>query len=195
MSISHTESLPALIHLASAVATSIRERREVPSGHLYAALQQSLSLDTYNRVLDLLERCGLVQVSQAHVVSWVGHLEGPAFAAPPTTPLAWKAGVVPIKTHGGYEQKPGWLSKDGVWGVHGHPRLDGGRPRQYTLTHVPSGCAAIFTKTAAGAKRAASAFARVRPDWATAPQRDLERDPRVRSCARLLATFEKSVCS
>ena len=65
------DELKATVLLVKAVADCIRELEEVPSGHLYARLQGTLSLNTYNRVLDFLKKAKLITV-QNHLIKWVG---------------------------------------------------------------------------------------------------------------------------
>lgn len=55
-----------------AVAETVRELREVPSGTMYAALMGRMSLETYNKILGVLTRAGLVTVDRSHLVRWTG---------------------------------------------------------------------------------------------------------------------------
>lgn len=63
--------LKATILIVKAVADAIKELGEVPSGHLYARLQGTLSLNTYNRVIDFLKKAKLITV-QNHLITWKG---------------------------------------------------------------------------------------------------------------------------
>lgn len=66
-----TDEARAALAIVQAVAETIRELREVPSGHLYASLMGRLTLDQYNRVIGLLKRSGLVEEPSAHLLRWV----------------------------------------------------------------------------------------------------------------------------
>ena len=53
-----------------AIAEAIREFKEIPSGHLYAHLMGKFSLDTYNGILDLFKKLGLIKV-EYHLITWI----------------------------------------------------------------------------------------------------------------------------
>jgi hypothetical protein len=61
----------AAMQIVMAVGSAIKELHSVPSGYLYANLMGRMSLDTYNKVIDILVRSGSVQQSN-HVLTWVG---------------------------------------------------------------------------------------------------------------------------
>lgn len=54
-----------------AVAETIRELGEVPSGTLYAQLCGRMSLSTYDKLIGILKNAGLVSES-AHLLKWIG---------------------------------------------------------------------------------------------------------------------------
>lgn len=60
----------AAIETLRAVADAIKELKSVPSGHLYATLCGSLSLDQYNQVIGALKRAGLVR-EENHLLEWI----------------------------------------------------------------------------------------------------------------------------
>jgi len=64
------EQLSAGLKTVLAVAQAIRELGTVPSGHLYARLMGVLSLDQYNKIIDILKKQGLV-VEAHHELKWV----------------------------------------------------------------------------------------------------------------------------
>jgi hypothetical protein len=64
------EQLSAGLKTVLAVAQAIRELGSVPSGHLYARLMGVLSLDQYNKIIDILKKQGLV-VEAHHELKWV----------------------------------------------------------------------------------------------------------------------------
>jgi hypothetical protein len=61
----------AAIGILTAVADTIRELKEVPSGHLYARVMGHLSLAQYEQVIGVLKGAGLIRVEN-HLISWVG---------------------------------------------------------------------------------------------------------------------------
>lgn len=58
-----------LLALSMVVAEAIRDLGSVPSGHLYAQLMSHMDIDTYNNVIDILTRGGLVTVTN-HLIVW-----------------------------------------------------------------------------------------------------------------------------
>lgn len=56
--------------LVAALAGIIREVGEVPSGVLYAHLQGIMSVETFQRVIGVLKRAGLVE-ENSNVLKWV----------------------------------------------------------------------------------------------------------------------------
>lgn len=65
------EQISAAFQTIAAVAEAIRELKEVPSGHLYAQLMGSLSLDTYQAIIGRLTGAGLV-LEENHLLTWIG---------------------------------------------------------------------------------------------------------------------------
>ena len=65
------ERVKAAIEVARAIANTIRELREVPSGHLYAQLMGHLSLEQYQAIIDSLERAKLIKIEN-HLITWIG---------------------------------------------------------------------------------------------------------------------------
>lgn len=60
------------LEMVEAVAESIRELGEVPSGHLYALCMGHMSLERYDAVISSLVRAGVVRRSAAHLLTWTG---------------------------------------------------------------------------------------------------------------------------
>ena len=52
------------------IAETIREAKEIPSGHLYAHLMDKIDLETYNSMIQTLKNTGLVK-EEFHVLKWV----------------------------------------------------------------------------------------------------------------------------
>lgn len=70
MTVTKTQVVAAL-HGTKAVADVIRELKEIPSGHLYAQLMGTISLETYNRIIKYLLDAELIQSSN-HLLIWTG---------------------------------------------------------------------------------------------------------------------------
>jgi hypothetical protein len=62
----------AALLLTRAVADTIQELGQVPSGHLYAQLLDRVSLETYTRIIALLKRADLVTEDGFHMLTWKG---------------------------------------------------------------------------------------------------------------------------
>jgi hypothetical protein len=75
MAASKKQQAIALQRIAFAMADAIRELGEVPSGHLYAALMEKMTLETYQRIIGMLKASGMVKES-FHVLKWVGPAKG-----------------------------------------------------------------------------------------------------------------------
>lgn len=64
--------ISAAIQLLKAVADTVREVGEAPSGAIYAALMEAgISLATYQACVDTLKRAKLVEESN-HLLTWIG---------------------------------------------------------------------------------------------------------------------------
>lgn len=57
---------PALL-----LAETIRDLKEVPSGHLYASVMNHMCLDTYNAYIGALKGAKLVK-EEHHLLTWIG---------------------------------------------------------------------------------------------------------------------------
>jgi len=66
------DEIKAGLQTIMAVADSIRELGEVPSGTLYAVLMGKLSLEGFNKVLGILKNAGLVTETEGHLLRWTG---------------------------------------------------------------------------------------------------------------------------
>jgi hypothetical protein len=60
------------IEIMKAVANAIKELGSIPSGHLYVHLNNSLTLDEYNRIIGLLKGAELITVGDDHLITWIG---------------------------------------------------------------------------------------------------------------------------
>jgi hypothetical protein len=65
------EQLKAGQAIILAVAETIRESKEAPTGVLYATLMDKVSLEGFNKIIAILENTGLVKVHN-HVARWTG---------------------------------------------------------------------------------------------------------------------------
>jgi hypothetical protein len=66
------EQVRAALEVTRAVAEAIRDLGEVPSGHLYARLLGTLSLEQYEAIIGVLKRTRLVEEDSSHVLRWIG---------------------------------------------------------------------------------------------------------------------------
>lgn len=66
-----TDAYRTALAFTMAVAETIRELGEVPSGHLYARLMDRLSLASYDAIITSLKNAKLVE-EKSHVLRWVG---------------------------------------------------------------------------------------------------------------------------
>ena len=55
-----------------AIASTVKDLGEVPSGHLYAALMDKMSLDVYNSLIEVLVRNKVIREEPSHLLVWVG---------------------------------------------------------------------------------------------------------------------------
>jgi hypothetical protein len=56
------------------IADAIRDAKEIPSGHLYAAVMEWVDLCGYEKIISILKRAGLVEETPAHLLRWKGNL-------------------------------------------------------------------------------------------------------------------------
>lgn len=66
------EQLNSGLRLMLAVAETIREVGEAPSGTIYAALMDKVSYNGYMGLLASLQCAGLIEVAPNHMIKWVG---------------------------------------------------------------------------------------------------------------------------
>jgi len=66
------DQLQNAIEVCKALAVAIHAAKEIPSGHLYAAVMGHLSLESYNACLRNLEKTGLIKVEGSHLIRWTG---------------------------------------------------------------------------------------------------------------------------
>lgn len=64
--------LNAGLQLLVAVAETIREVKEVPSGTIYAALLGRLTYNGYMGLLASLKGAGLIEERPNHILRWIG---------------------------------------------------------------------------------------------------------------------------
>jgi hypothetical protein len=57
-----TEQAQKLIEFMGAIASLIKEVKEIPSGHLYAQLMGKMTLDQYQNMIATLQKAGLVSL-------------------------------------------------------------------------------------------------------------------------------------
>lgn len=66
------EQINAGLKTVLAIAESIRELGSVPSGHLYAHLMGSLTLESYEKIIQILVNQDLVKKHPSHLLEWIG---------------------------------------------------------------------------------------------------------------------------
>ena len=59
------------LRMIAVVAESIREAGRVPSGTLYALVMGRMSLEAYEKMIQILKNAGLVE-ERAHELIWIG---------------------------------------------------------------------------------------------------------------------------
>jgi len=64
--------LNSALAVVTAIAETIRELKEVPSGHLYAALMGKMSLEEYEQIIRIIEGADLIKVERSHLIRWIG---------------------------------------------------------------------------------------------------------------------------
>lgn len=61
-----------VVKAIAAVAETIRELGQIPSGHLYAQVLGFMSFESYGKVIGVLKGAGLVEETPTHLLRWVG---------------------------------------------------------------------------------------------------------------------------
>lgn len=74
----------ALTDIVLTITETIRQLGTVPEGHLYARVMSYMSLETFNGVLGIIERAGLIS-RRAHLITWTGPDFAPVADLPQTT--------------------------------------------------------------------------------------------------------------
>ena len=64
------EQSKAGLSLVVAVAETVKDLGQVPSGHLYAALMHQMTLDQYIKVVNIMKRAGMVKENN-NLLTWV----------------------------------------------------------------------------------------------------------------------------
>ena len=62
--------LSAALNIVQAIAETIRELGEVPSGELYARLMGKIDLSDYEEIIRILKETGLVTETPGHLLRW-----------------------------------------------------------------------------------------------------------------------------
>lgn len=66
------EQKKAGLAVVMAVAETVRESGRCPSGVVYAALMGRVTLQGYEKILNILKGAGLIEVTPSHELVWVG---------------------------------------------------------------------------------------------------------------------------
>jgi len=64
------DKIKQALNLVMLVADAIKEAKQIPSGHLYAAVMAVVDLQTYNKIIDTLKGAGLVTECN-HMLTWI----------------------------------------------------------------------------------------------------------------------------
>lgn len=67
-----TQELQTGLTMIYAIAETVREAGEVPSGTVYAMITGRVTLDGYKKMLAILQGAGLIAVDARHMLRWVG---------------------------------------------------------------------------------------------------------------------------
>lgn len=62
----------AAMKVVAAIGLAIYEAKEIPSGHLYATVMGTVTLDQYEKIIGMLKDQKLVAETPAHLLRWVG---------------------------------------------------------------------------------------------------------------------------
>jgi hypothetical protein len=65
------EEITSAINTVIAIGQTIKELKEVPSGHLYAQLCGKMSLESYQATIRMLTNAGLIKVEN-HLITYIG---------------------------------------------------------------------------------------------------------------------------
>lgn len=65
------EQVKALLSATQAVANTIRELKQIPSGELFARLMTYCSLEKYNDLIDVLKKAEVIK-EENHLLIWIG---------------------------------------------------------------------------------------------------------------------------
>ena len=65
------QQIAAALEVTRAIAETIRELKQVPSGHLYARLMGHMSLSQYEQIITALVNTGLVERTGDHLLRWI----------------------------------------------------------------------------------------------------------------------------
>lgn len=66
------EQIDKHIQVIKAISDTIRELKQIPSGHLYARVMEFMTLDQYNTIIGILVSCKFVKLHASHLLEWVG---------------------------------------------------------------------------------------------------------------------------
>ena len=70
-SMTDQEKIKAMLAVVQSIAEIIRLAKEIPSGHLYARLMNSMDLNQYTSIIECLKRTGLIEEIN-HMLKWKG---------------------------------------------------------------------------------------------------------------------------
>jgi len=74
--ITEQEKVKATLNIILAVATAIKDLREVPVGTLYAQLMGHMDLDLFEQIIGYLVNSGAIQRTPSYLLVWKGQNDG-----------------------------------------------------------------------------------------------------------------------
>jgi len=59
------------LRIIKLIADTIRDCKQIPSGHLYAMLMTTgMTLEYYQSIIDILEKVNLITIDGFHMITW-----------------------------------------------------------------------------------------------------------------------------
>ena len=65
------QQIDGAVQVIAAIANTIRSLGKIPSGELYARIVDRVTIEQYDRILDILKNAELIEVKH-HEIAWIG---------------------------------------------------------------------------------------------------------------------------
>lgn len=65
------QQIDGAVQVIAAIANTIRSLGKIPSGKLYARIMDRVTIEQYDRILDILKNAELIEVKH-HEIAWIG---------------------------------------------------------------------------------------------------------------------------